>query len=556
MPNLELIDDEYIGVSFQYDRGVVQQLRKLNARRWNPEKRRWEVHIVHLADVMKIFHLRPEDVPPDIVARYQNQWIKAKILIRVGNSFTQAEGGQLPIEKIDEVTSFPVFGHHFNLQYLDGKWDGRKHLFDRRNFTFPTGLLDRVLGVMRQEGVGFEIQDLREGAGSDVPEMGDLPGALPHVREAVEACAAARRGVLELAPGSGKWDVVARMVERLDAETVLLVSGRESLARAVRELGDRLKEPVGQAGGDQVRLGRFMVMSTPVACSAFGIRLGKTHAGEDLIEDPLEVTPCKRDLGIKLRDVPVLFFDEVHTVPADTCYQIVMRCQSAEWRLGFSAAPRRADGHDMLLEAAFGPFIHHTDISSLIENKLAVPGEIHFIQPQTYPPCERDRQPEEIFERAILANEARHDLVAAQARALAKQGRRVVVLAHDLDHAKTLQARLPKSLLLEGRGDEEERRRAVAALESRKGSALVIAPVEGEYLLDFPNVNGVVLAAPGASETKALERVSRSLAPAEGKKNTRIVDFFDPVPYLKEKSAKRMEMLQSQPALKVVTEGF
>jgi superfamily II DNA or RNA helicase len=233
-----------------------------------------------------------------------------------------------------------------------------------------------------------------------------------------------------------------------------------------------------------------------------------------------------------------------------------MRCQSAEWRLGFSAAPRRADGHDMLLEAAFGPFIHHTDISSLIENNLAVPGEILFIQPSSYPPCERDRQPEEIFERAILANEARHDLVAAQARALAKQSRRVVVLAHSFEHARTLQARLPNSVLLEGRGDEQERRRAAATLESPTGSALVIAPVEGEYLLDFPSVDGVVLAAPGASETKALERVCRSLAPTEGKKGTRIVDFFDPVPYLKEKSAKRLEILQSQPSLKVVTEGF
>lgn len=555
MPHLELIDDEYLGVSFQYDRGVVQQLRKLNARRWNPEKRRWEVHIVHLADIMKIFHLRPEDVAPDIVRRYQSQWIKAKAVVRVGNSFTQIEGGQLPIDRIDDVTSFLVYGYHFNLKYLDGKWDGKKHLFDRRNFTFPTGLLGRVVDVLREEGVGFEIEDQREQAGEDSSSPGELEALPSHIRGAVPKALEARRGLLELAPGAGKWDLLAHLVRVLDRDIVLFTSGRTALERTVRELSTRLNRPVGQAGGDRVRIESLLVVSTPVACAVFGMRLGKPHAGEDPIDDDFDATRFQRDLDLRLRESTVVFFDEVHSVPADTCYQIVMRCAAAEWRLGFSAAPHRSDGHDMLLEAAFGPFFHHTSVSTLIRNNLVVPARVAFVRPTSYPSCERDREPEEIFQRAILDNEARHALVGERARGLADEGRKVVVLAHDRAHAGAIAERCPKAVLIEGTGDDKERARAAKLLAAKKGPTILIAPPSGEYLIDEPAVTALVLASPVASETKALERICRCLARHKGKTDVVAVDFFDPVPYLKEKSAKRLEFIRAQEAIEVVVEG-
>jgi len=556
MPHLELIDDEYIGVSFQYDRGVVQRLRKLNARRWNPEKRRWEVHIVHLADIMKIFHLRPEDVPPDIVRLYQSQWIKAKAVVRVGNSFTQIEGGQLPMDRIDEATSFLVYGHYYNLQYLDGKWDGKKHLFDRRNFTFPTGLLDRVLAALKQEGVGFELEDRRESSGEGPLSPGSLDNLVPHVREAIPKVLEAKRGLLELAPGAAKWDLMARLIRTLNRDLVFLTSGRAALERAVRELSARLDLSVGQAGGGRVRLESLLVVSTPVACSVFGIRLGKPHAGEDTIEDELDLKRHRRDLEVRVREAPVVLFDEVHTVPADTCYQLVMRCSSAEWRLGFSASPYRADGHDLLLEAAFGPFIHHTDISTLIRAKLAVPARVIFVHPNTYPPCERDREPEEIFERAILKNEERHALVAKRAEALVREERKVVVLAYDRDHAEAILAHLSRGELIEGTGEESERARAARRIADKKESILFVTSPSGEYLIDEPGVTGLVLAAPTASEIKALERICRALAPDKGKKDVLVLDFFDSVPYLKEKSVRRLEFLRSQKALHVEDEGM
>ena len=51
---IELINEEYLSVKFQFNQNLVNQIRNLHSRRWNPQKKRWEVHIAHLAELMRI----------------------------------------------------------------------------------------------------------------------------------------------------------------------------------------------------------------------------------------------------------------------------------------------------------------------------------------------------------------------------------------------------------------------------------------------------------------------------------------------------------------------
>lgn len=558
MPRIELIDNEYIGVSFQYDRSVVQQLRHLSARHWNPEKRRWEIHIAHLADVMKIFHLRPEEVPPDIVRLFQSRWIKTKLHVRAGNSFTQIEGGQLPLDAIDAVTSFPVYGHQFDLRFLDGRWDGRKHLLDRRNFTFPTGLLQSVLDVLHREGVDYEIENLRGTDEERTYRSADLSELTDYQKATFGEVMAHSRGLLELAPGAGKWILVARLLATLEREVFFIAPTPARGQRAVTELSRHLKKPVGYISGATILPSRVTVIPLASACRAFGMRIGKSHSEDDFATDDVLREEDAHATALQLREAPTVIFDAVHAVPADTCYQLIMRCVAASRRYGISAVPHRSDGHDMLLEAGFGPFIHRLDISALVDCGAAVPARIVSLRPDSYPPCERDRSPEEIHRRAILTNENRHALVVRRARQLAAQGRRVIVLVFNAAQEESLRRHLAQDPSESEQAHPKKPRTGHDRPRTPppQSHPIEFATLDNDAVLDEPSVNAVVFADAGVSETKTLERVCRCLRPHPGKTDAVFVDFLDPVPYLKERSLRRMDLLRSQRAFHVTTEGF
>ena len=69
--SLELLESGKIAVSFPYNDEVISRLRALTERKWDPEKRRWEVGLNHLAELMDIFHIEPTDVDKRLYRAYQ-----------------------------------------------------------------------------------------------------------------------------------------------------------------------------------------------------------------------------------------------------------------------------------------------------------------------------------------------------------------------------------------------------------------------------------------------------------------------------------------------------
>ena len=550
MPQLEKIDNEYFSVRFQYDRGIVHQLRQLNTRRWNPELKQWEVHIAHLAEIMRIFRIRPDGVPPELMRLYQSRWIQPKIRIHAGNSFAQMEGGQIPLDSIDQASSFPMHGHQFDLNYLDGKWDGRKHLLDRRNFAFPSGLLDRVLVALRKEGAQFELEDLRPAAPLDMPEK-PFEGLAPWQSEALQAMISHQRGILELAPGAGRWIIASRILRGFKEQAVIFTPDEGSQETAWRMLENLLGESIGRVDGGRMMENRVTLIPLTVANMAF-TPPPELSVPDDPHRPATPVWACNKLISALIRQAGMVLADGLHSIPAESIYQAIMRCSAARWRFGFSATPHRADGHDMLLEAALGPVIHRTPVSVLIEAKRSTPARILCVWPKNYPPCERDRPPEEIFERAVLHNEFRHKLTAEWARKFASEGRRVAVLAHDAEHIHHLMNVLPEAALA-----PPQEFSPLAAPDTRGGEAAAQAPairlasMPGETLLSDPRIDALIFAAPPSDEMKALELICRALQTAPGKNECMILDFLDSVPYLKDRGQKRLSLYEAQTAFKV-----
>ncbi len=70
--------------------------------------------------------------------------------------------GDYPVKLVRSVTSYPVQGHQFSKAFRKKMWDGRKHLFNKRTGSFPTGLVHTVRRVLEEQGTEVLVHDHRK----------------------------------------------------------------------------------------------------------------------------------------------------------------------------------------------------------------------------------------------------------------------------------------------------------------------------------------------------------------------------------------------------------
>ncbi len=555
-PKIEPIGADMFAIAFRYDERQVEQLRCLSVRKWNRTARRWEVHISHLGEVVRIFGLDPKTIDHGLWRAYQMLRIRGhKARIEAGNVTARLDGEGLPLQAIDDGTSFLVPGHQFMPRFVAGQWDGRKHLFDRKRKSFPAGLTPRVAALLAAHGVQHTLHE--EPPPESVPvELSEPAIELrPYQEECIAAALEARRGVLEMATGAGKTAVAGCIIHRLAHPAMFFVHTRDLLHQTRRTFENMLGVRVGQVGDGVVDLRPVTVATIQTCAKALGIKIEKTPEGDALENDRTDIKTGQRRLLEAIRDVPVVFFDECHHLPADCCYSLAMQTKSAAYRYGLSATPYRSDRQDLLLEAAIGPKVYRANASVLIEQGFLVPPLVRFHAVPALHVVGRRPEYSEVFEDYIVRNPRRNGLIAEHARALEKKRVSVLILVSQVAHGEQLQALMPGVPLVQGSDPSPLRQEVFGRLE-RKEQMVVIATTLADEGLDIPTLGAVVLASGGKSETRALQRVGRALRPAPGKKQAVVLDFFDNAPFLSDHSLQRLEIFRSEPAFRVETVGF
>ena len=554
--NIELLDGETLGVRFAYDAGQVAQLRGLKSRRWNPEKKRWEVHLAHLADVMRIFYLHPDDISPEILEQYRNSWISCRLRLKLTHSRVQLSGSNLPVKDLDKATSFPVQGHQYSLKFIKGQWDGRRHLLNKKDYSAPAGLLNRIQAVLDQAEVEYELQDEREWPQASLTfrrakkvKLRDYQQAA--ITEALEQ----HRGVLELATGAGKTMVAAQLIKMLCRPALFFVHTKDLLHQAREMLTELLGCPIGQLGDGVIDLQPITVATIQTTVRALGGKLGKAPDGDALAEDETKVAGKAEAIIEAVETTPVVFFDECHHLPADTCYAVAMRTQAAGWRYGLSATPYRTDRHDLLIEAALGPKICRANASHLIDTDYLVAPRIIMHTAPIYQSAKRVSDYQKIYRSYIVENDARNRLVAQAAAELSEQGKSVLVLVAQIEHGERLKKLIPGAKFMQGADNSGSRQKTLNSLRTKKLKVLIATTLADEGL-DIPSLDAVILAGAGKSETRALQRIGRALRTCKGKKDATIIDFFDQAPYLKEQSMRRLDIYKTEPRFLIETRGF
>jgi superfamily II DNA or RNA helicase len=580
MTQIEMLPENRFALMFPYDEARVAEVRKLHDRRWNADAKRWELPIAQLGNVMRLFRLETNQLDRKVMRAWQMHQIRAaKVKMQSGNLVTTLIGEGLPLEKIDAVTSFFVPGYRYMPRYKKGQWDGKKHLFNARKKTLPTGLVPRVCSVLEQDGLLCEVQP-SEAVASPLAEVSILaavaePQAAPTTRgkkkpvtksadtvefrdyqkECIEAALAGKRGVLQLATGGGKTLIAAEMIRRIDRPAVFLVHTRDLLHQTREVLANYLGIPIGQAGDGVVSLQHVTVATVQTCARALDVKITKSADDDESLEsDKTDLRHTAADLAEYIRQVPVVFFDECHHLPADTTYDLSMQMEGASWRYGLSATPYRADRLDLLLEAALGPKLFAAAASALIEKGFLVPPKIRFMPVPALIVRSGKAEYQDVFSSYVVENPRRNQLVVETAKELAGKGHSVLILVSQVRQGENLQALLPDVPLVQG-ADAAERRAEIFGALSRKEQQIVIATTLADEGLDVPSLNAVILASAGRSETRALQRVGRALRPAPKKKHAVVVDFMDEAPFLKDHAQRRLEIFKSERAFDVKVLG-
>jgi superfamily II DNA or RNA helicase len=552
--HLEILNQEFFGLRFPYDPAYVSRVKKLENRKWNNQEKRWEVHIAHLGDVLKLFNLSNEAVDRKLLRSYQIHKIKNyQTRIIAGNVSARLSGAGIPMTRVEEATSFFVPGYRYMPLFVQGKWDGRKRLFDKRRQTFPAGLIQRVVTLLEKEGISCEVvrepQPARQPIQTATPKL----ELREYQQECIAAALKAKRGVLELATGSGKTAVATSIIHQLELPALFLVHTRDLLHQTREYMASQLKVEIGQVGDGRVNIQPITVATVQTCARALEIALDDAEDEERLEQDATDVQSREDEIAQYIRTVPMVFFDECHHLPADCCYSLAMETHAAEYRFGLSATPYRTDRMDLLLEAAVGPKLFRANASVLIEKGYLVAPQITFtaVPPMTI----RGKRPayQQIFEQYIVDHKYRNSLIAEQARELAKQKKSTLILVTQVRHGEQIFRLLPEAILIQGSDDAVTRQERFRELE-KKERLIIIATTLADEGLDIPTLDAVILASGGKSETRALQRIGRALRCAPRKKTALVYDFMDHAPFLEDHSKRRLEIFKSEPRFTVTVQ--
>lgn len=550
---ITLIDNEYLGIKFQFNQTLIDQIRGLENRRWNPEKKRWEVHIVHLPELMKICFLHPSQIDEQIFSIYRKLWIQTNLRVKINHTYTTLSGTSIPFDKIDEVTSFWISGSEYNPKYVDGVWDGRRHLFNKRTYQFPTGLLNKVLKILEKYRVNYLLIDERTTSAVTLSlTIRETNQVRKYQKLTVQKAIQAKRGIIEMATGAGKTMVAAGIIARLERPTIFFVHTRELLYQTKEFFELQFGIPIGQLGDGIVELQPITVATIQTTIRALG---GEYHRfDEEDEDDPTDISKQIDAIIAMVETYPVVFFDECHHLPSDTCFTVAMHTKQAEYRFGLSATPYRADHQDLLIEAALDEKIVRINASMLIDEGYLVSPQITFLPVPSNGNKKTLQDYATIYQTAIVENQLRNKMIADKTQQLVKEGLTVLILVQQVKHGKLLSQLLPEAEFVQG-ADSSSKRNRVWKCFREQTIKLVIATTLADEGLDIPTLGALVLAGGGKSETRALQRVGRVLRKSDHKDKAVIIDFLDSAPYLKEHSKNRWKIYQTEPRFSINIEG-
>ena len=480
-------------------------------------------------------------------------------------------------DKINDELSFYVSGYQFSKAFKNGffdyktqtwkQWDGKKYLATKsgNGLKFMTGLVSRVIGILKSFHVEYEIQDSRP----------KLKKAEPHNIKHIEfreyqdrvvnaVFSTAHGGIVKNCTASGKTVVLARLLSQMGAgrkdgpKVNVFVTGVDLLYQTHAELQKFLGIKIGIIGDGKVEIRNVNVASIWTCSSCLGQKY-QPKDDEDCATKESWDGKNKSKVTKAIESADVFFIDECHMSATETVLAIRKASKMASFVVGLSGTPWRSGdelyvGDSLLIEAVCGEFIRDAEVtaSELIHNGFLVQPSIHFINVPKNDQVTGTYQT--IYKEYIVDNQVRNDLIIKATAKLVAMDKKVLILVKQIRHGEILLEQLEKSFkTFFVRGETDSDTRIYLKNEFEQGNIQVmIASVIFDTGINLPTLDGLILAGSGKASGRVLQRIGRILRKAPGKEKAIVIDFVDNCKYLLEHTAERIKIYRTEENFRII----
>lgn len=453
------------------------------------------------------------------------------ITIKYGTAYSTVSSNSVQEERLvrytlDNTLAVRVPGYFFTPAYLNGGWDGYDRLFKRKTGKFPTGLLARVLKIVRKmeadvEVIGFpEPWPGWEDLASVTLEGGfELRDYQVHV---IKQILKFHRGIVKVATNGGKTEIWAGLMKILGSPpSIFYVPRQVILQQTVERFQERLGTRVGMVGAG---------VWDP---NPDGVTVVLYHSLHKKLKT--EKKWLNRCVAVAA--------DECHMLSADG-YRDCFDATGGDFRIGMSGTPfnRDKEVQRARLIGATGAVLADVSNTELIDRGISERPNILILTPKTRPE-QKSMLKDADYRDAIQFNINRNKIIAILAKAFVRQGMQTLVMVARTNHGLAIQEWLPEGVLCtSATGNRKE-------VKERLQDGDVFSCICTSIFdtgLSVDHIQGMINAAEGSSEQTVLQRAGRTLR-KKYDKNLWIVDFMDDFNnHTKNHSESRIRTYKSQ----------
>lgn len=506
------------------------------------------------------------------------------VTIRRGNIYStiQCDGYSFPIvvqalKAVEEKTKFRSQGYEFTKAYKEGWWDGfirvvnasDKKVFGVPAYGFYTGYMRDVVGEFMRAGI--EINATSTDSASEIREderrtwpWNDEKFRLHDYQErTIDLAVEKSRGIIQLATGAGKGVVAAALVHRLGmAKVVVFVTTKDLLYQAKKRFEAAMPGvPIGIIGDGVCDIHDITICTIQSCSRAYGTtkvydkELKQMKSIMDF--DPGKEAEIDESKSVFIRELietaRVVIFDEIHRSPSDMCRSVLEMTKNAKYRYGLGATVKRDDNMDNIIRGLFGDVIIHITASELIRRGFLIQPRIFMLGVRSGSLHYSSYQEE--YKKCVEENHERNSTIVNIAKNMASNNKPTLILIKHINHGNRLMEMLGKDsgfVFVTGKESAKKRESAFTGILDGSIKGVVASSLADEGL-DLPNLECLILAGAGKSQTSVYQRIGRviRLHPQGLPKDAFVYDFMDSSNYMSAQSRRRMALYRCEPEFKI-----
>jgi superfamily II DNA or RNA helicase len=412
----------------------------------------------------------------------------------------------------------------YNKKYREN-YDPRVKLFNRKTYTFPTGLLTEFMQVVHDHDADYKGIPLECDVATPAFKKQQQISTLRDYQAAIcDTLVKYARGVAEAPTAAGKTVITSELCLRAAGLKILItVPTIDLLDQTVEEVAQFTGEEVGRFG-DGVKDVRRITVAT---ADSLDIGVSVTKKGE------VEYENDKARMNLAwLKEIDYWIVDECHGAAAKTFQLISAQMPNTMRRHGLTATHRREDAAEIVLTGVLGPLRISIPPMELVEKGWLVRPEIemHRLEHKTYREGKAKEKYEKVYQLAIIGNEKRMLYVRDQIKRCLDDGMGPVLVLFDrLEHGKLLlemAKTLGRSALVNGKLPSSKRKAIKDKVKARELD-IVVASVVWVTGVSINELQSLVVAGGGRSGIQVVQKAGRVLRMCEGKTWARIIDIWD-----------------------------